>query len=303
VAAGFVEGRLAAGALAVAPGLRFEHVRHDISNRFPGREVTMPQSYSRWLPGIGATLRAFPAATLFAGLHRGFAPPRPADLYRPEPGQPIVLLDPETSWNSEVGGRLAPRPGVQAEITLFRTDFQNQVVEAPVSLGQRFVNGGRTLYQGAEMSGGATLPAGAPGSVVSFGGTYTYLPVARFDDTGHRRVEVTGNRLPYAPRHLGSVHGSVLHRLGLMAGLAVEYTSDQFADDVNSVEPSEDGQVGVLPAYAVTNAFTSYRFPGMGVEVRGSIRNLFDHVYITQRNEGIYTGMRRMARVELHWAF
>jgi hypothetical protein len=37
--------------------------------------------------------------------------------------------------------------------------------------------------------------------------------------------------------------------------------------------------------------------------LRLSVRNLMDEVYITQRNEGIYTGVRRLVRGEIRYAF
>ncbi|MEX2583019.1 MAG: TonB-dependent receptor, partial [Gemmatimonadota bacterium] len=304
VIAGYAQARLSFGSAAVSPGVRLERLAQDIRNRFPGREAEAQQSYTQFLPGVGATYGIGERATLFAGMHRGFAPPRPADIYQPEPGQPIVLVDPETSWNSELGLRLDPRPGISLEATLFRMDFGNQIIEAPAGEGQRFINGGETLNQGLEA--GAVLSLGTLRGTADdllLSGSYTYLPTARFEGGDGRGAEVAGNRLPYAPRHVVSAAASFAHRSGVTLGASAEHTGRQFADDENTVSPSDDGQDGILPAYTVTNAFSSYAIPGTRVQIRASVRNLFDEVYITQRNEGIYTGMRRLVRTELEWSF
>src|SRR5690606_7595787 len=78
------------GALTVSPGLRLERVSQLMSNRFPGSEANVRQEYTELMPGIGATVQAGQGTTLFAGVHRGFAPPRPSDVYSPEPDRKSV---------------------------------------------------------------------------------------------------------------------------------------------------------------------------------------------------------------------
>jgi Fe(3+) dicitrate transport protein len=299
--AAFARSRLQLGALMLSPGLRVEHIRQEIRNRFPGSEAAMDAGYTQYLPGIGATMGVADGATLFAGIHRGFAPPRPADVYSPQPGQPVVLVDPETSWNWEAGARLQPHPGVSAEATFFRMDFGNQIIEAPAGTGQRFTNGGSTLHQGVEMA--AELRPGLLQGTrhdVALSVAWTFIPVARFREDDERPA-IAGNRLPYAARSLASASATYMHRTGITAGASLEHTGEQYADAANRHEPAADGQSGLLPAYTVTHAFASYDVPRAPLRLRASVRNLFDRVYITQRNEGIYTGMRRLLRAEVQW--
>jgi Fe(3+) dicitrate transport protein len=275
-----------------------------VRNRFPGSEAEIDVQYTQILPGFGATYSLPRGTTLFAGVHRGFAPPRPADVHRPEPGQPVVLVDAETSYNWELGGRIQPRAGVSAEATLFRLDFGNQIIEAPAGAGQRFTNGGRTVHQGVELAGHVSIGtlSGTPDDL-TLAATLTYLPVARFSAGDERGADLAGNRLPYAPRTLASASATFAHRSGITAGASMEYTGGQFADAENTVDPTPDGQRGVLPSYSVIHAFASYAIPGTRLQIRTSARNVFDAVYITQRNEGIYTGMRRLVRAEVQWTF
>lgn len=299
--AAFALAQVRRGALTITPALRAERVTQVAENRFPGSEARLDQSYLQLLPGIGATIEATTRVTLFAGSHRGFAPPRPADVYRPEPGQPIVLVDPETAWTHELGARATPTDGIHADLTLFRVDFGNEVVEAPAASGQRFVNGGRATHRGVEL--GATLSLGTllqSRDDLVLAGALTVLPVARFE-AGDTRVELVGNRVPYAPRELASASATYRHRSGWSAGISAEHTGPQFSDVENTRTPDADGQSGTLGAYTVAHAFAGWSPSGSTVHLRASVRNLFDRTYITQRNEGIYTGMRRLVRAELNW--
>lgn len=302
VFAGFTQARLHMRALTISPGLRIEHITQWNANQFPGQEAQIRQSYAQWLPGLGATLSATPSLTVFVGAHRGFAPPRPADVYRPAPGQAVVLVDPETSMNLELGLRYLPLPGVDLEATAFRMRFANEIIDAPATTGQRFINGGRTRHEGVEVGSRLRLAAlydQAPD--VSLTASWMWLPTARFDVGGGRDAALIGNRLPYAPRQLLSASLTVGLPRGATVGGSWEYTDVQFADAENSIVPTRSGQSGLLPAYSVLHAFASYTIPRTGMTLRTSLRNVLDRTYITQRNEGILTGTRRLLRAELQW--
>ncbi len=302
--AAFTTVDLQLGSLTVSPGLRLERISQHVRNIFPGSQAGVRQEYTELLPGIGATLQASSGATLFAGVHRGFGPPRPADVYAPAPGQSVVLVDPETSWNWELGTRLEPRPGLNADVTLFRMDFGNLIVEAPASEGRRFVNRGRAEHQGVELSGTARLGTllEAPDEL-TVSAAWTWLPVARFHTGGEQDGLHDGNRLPYAARQLANVSVTFDHRSGFSIGTSVSHVGSQYSDDSNSVLPDESGQRGLLPGYTVANVFASRPVRRAGMRLRFSVHNLFDRLYITQRNEGIYTGMRRIVRVEGSFAW
>ncbi len=303
VLAGYMQSRVFSGMWSVSPGLRIERVAQEIRNRFPGSEAAITQMYTQLLPGIGVSVSPSSNATFFVGAHRGFAPPRPADIYRPEPGQSVVLVDPELSLNLELGTRITSSRGAQFEATLFQMDFRNEILEAPANAGQRFINGGQTLHRGVELAANLALPMIAQGLPdLSLRSSYTYLPIASYRAGGNRDPLLVGNRLPYAPEHLVTASIAYAHR-AFTVGTSFEFVGGQFADPQNLLEASADGQEGALPAYTVTSAFGSYALPLSGWQLRASVRNLFDRVYITQRNEGILTGVRRLARVELHWRY
>ena len=301
--AAYIQNKFGFGQFTVTPGLRVERVSQSNENKFPGTEAQDKDSYTEFLPGIGATFDVHRSATLFAGAHRGFAPPRPADIFSAEPGLPLVFVDPEVSWTYELGARVRPVLGINLEATLFQLDFSNEIIENPASEGQRFINGGSTMHQGLELSGmlSTALMSGTPNDFY-VQVAYTNLWKAEFDD-GDQRPEVVGNRLPYAPEQLLS--GAVGVQLGMGLGLraSMEHVSQQFGDEDNTVDPSDDGQDGILPAYTVFAATASFQFPRSPVTLRASVKNLANKTYITDRSEGIQVGMPRTFIAEVVWNF
>ncbi len=159
------------------------------------------------MPGLGAAFAVTPTLSVFAGAHRGFAPPRTEDVVSNTSGA-VVELDPERSWNYELGLRSSLRPGLGLDATAFRMDYQNQVVPASVAggAGATLTNGGATRHQGFEV-GARVDSAGLTGSRhdVWLRAAFTAVPVARFEGVrfsslpGSTERSVSGNRLPYAP--------------------------------------------------------------------------------------------------------
>jgi hypothetical protein len=111
-------------------------------------------------------------------------------------------------------------------------------------------------------------------------------------------VNVRGNRLPYAPEQ----KLSALVRLKLPSGVALRvdaaHVADQYTDDFETVTPSANGPIGLIPAYTLWNAAASYTLPSLGVELFGTVKNLSDRTYVASRRpEGIEAGLPRTLQV------
>jgi hypothetical protein len=98
---GFVQNRFDFGRWSVTPGLRLEHVEYERIDNLLGTRGE--SSIDQWVPGLAATFQAVPGTVVFAGVHRGFAPPGVADIVTAAGGS--VDLDAELSWNYELGLR------------------------------------------------------------------------------------------------------------------------------------------------------------------------------------------------------
>jgi Fe(3+) dicitrate transport protein len=147
--------------------------------------------------------------------------------------------------------------------------------------GRDLTNGGETLHEGLEIGArldSATLTGSRHNVFVR--GAYTWLPVARFEGSryssvpGQGSVSVSGNRLPYAPEALLTLGVGYRHPRGFVAQLETVHVGEQFADDLNSVAASADGQRGLVPAYTICNLALSYDL--RRVTLRG--QNLFDEL-------------------------
>ena len=285
----------------MTPGVRVEHISYERTNRLAdaGRGVRGDTTLTAVIPGVGASVGLADRAVLFAGIHRGFAPPRVEDVISNTGG--VADLDAELSWNSEVGVRTHLTPGTHLAATWFRMAYSNQIVPASLAggVGAALTNGGRTLHQGFEASWRTDASPdrgwlrGAYTRVA-----YSYVPVAEFRGTrlsairGFETVDVSRNRLPYAPEHVGTATLGYAYSTRVDAFVEFVATSEQFGDDLNTVQGSADGQRGLIAGVQTWNAGVNVRVPA-GLTLFGAVYNAADRTYIADRSRGIVPGPPR----------
>jgi Fe(3+) dicitrate transport protein len=308
----FVQNRFLFDKLTITPGMRVEHIKFERTNYLAnsGSGVTGRSELTQLIPGLGVSYHAGRNTTIFAGLHRGFAPPRTEDIITNAGGS--VDLDPELSWNYEVGVRSLPRAGLSLEATLFRMDYENQIIAASLAggVGSALTNGGETLHQGIEFTGrvdsGVILKTPHNFYVRT---AYTFLPDAKFTGTrfsnvsGFSTVQISGNRLPYAPEHMLNASFGYSNPSGLDALLEAVHVSSQFGDDLNTVAPTPDGQRGLIPGYTSWNATGNYRVERIQTTLFVTVKNLLDRTYIVDRSRGILPGSPRLLQAGFKWRF
>lgn len=309
-ASAFVLQRLAlAPALTVSSGVRFERYRYtrDIRrtrvNGVPTPvSITGGDTVAKLLPGLGLSWQAARHTTVFAGAHRGFAPPRVKDAIRGDGAS--LELDAELSWNYEAGWRWTPRPGVHAEATAFVLDFSNQITPGAASGGAvtTLVNGGRTLHRGLEFSAGADMAAAGSRASGPFASVrYAWLPVARFVGGRHG-----GNRLPYAQRHSGHVCVGWRTADGWSVQADASLSGAHYADNDQVSRATADGTIGTIPGFVVWNMAVERRVlrGRTGVVPFLAVKNAGNLVYIASRApEGIQPGPFRQLNVGVRVAF
>jgi Fe(3+) dicitrate transport protein len=307
---GFVQDRIfVSGRLSLTPGLRLEHydytrniLRRPVGGILTDVNILGGDTVSKAIPGMGATWQATSDVTVYGGVHRGFAPPRVKDAITPD-GVPLEL-DAELSWNYEVGARGQVRRGMSAEATFFRTDFSNQIIPASISGGatSTLMNAGETLHQGAEFLLAADfdrLLERTTGATAEM--RYTWLGVAEFQNGIY-----AGNRLPYAPVHLLSMNAGYRHRRGFTVFLDGTRVGDQFADNRETLPPSNDGTAGVIPAYWVWNLCAGYEWSRERYSLKPfvTVKNFTDSLYISSRApQGIQPGMFRQVNAGVRFRF
>ncbi len=304
----FVQNRFEFGRWTATPGVRFESVDYERINNLTGQAGET--GIDQWIPGLGVTLEALPGTVLFAGVHRGFAPPGVADIVTASGGS--VDLDAELSWNYELGVRGTPTASVSWEATVFRLDFENQIVPASVAggTGAALTSAGETLQQGLEVAAQADSAGLVDWPVEAFArGAYTWLADAQYEGEryssvpGFSTVSVTGNRLPYAPEHLLSLTVGARLASGLELSLESVYTSSAYTDDLNTVAVNPTGQRGKLPGYTVWNLAANYRLAACDCTLFAAAKNLTDQLYVADMSRGLIPGMPRLLQAGLEWRF
>lgn len=302
---GFVSNRFEFGALAVVPALRVEHVEYERYNRLNQRRGD--DSITEYIPGLGFHWRLDDRHSLFAGGHRGFAPPRAEDVIDGNGGN--VEVDAEDSRNLELGWRAELAPGNSVEATLFRNHFLHQIVVGSVAGGNTPLAEGETLYQGFEFSSMFSRE-GWIGSGRSYANlALTWLPTARQESALRGVVSgavigasAPGKRLPYAPKQTATI------RLGHAWGewdASVEgvYVGSQYGDFGNQDAPDASGQFGQLGSYALVNLALNYTPLDTPWALFLTVKNAADRDYIADRTRGIQVGPPRLVQAGVRWEF
>ena len=292
---GFVQVALTRGDFTITPGVRYEQIDYERVNLMSGARGTA--DLDQWIPGVGAVWQFTDTVNLFAGAHRGFAPPRVEDIITPTGGS--VELDAELSWNYELGVRATPWAGVSLELTLFRLDFENQIVPSSVAggTGATLTSAGETLHQGLESLLAVEHPF-ANGLSGYARLAWTYLVDAEYRGTRFSSVDpavsVTGNRLPYAAEHTGSL---TLGLAGNRWRAQVEgvYTDAMYTDDLNTVPVTANGQRGLIDSHVVWNATANF-YVNDRLDLYATVKNLADKDYVVDMTRGLVPGSPQLVQ-------
>ncbi|NNE65271.1 MAG: TonB-dependent receptor [Pyrinomonadaceae bacterium] len=294
----FVQNRFLWKNFSVTPGLRIEKIRYERSNLLNG--ATAKTTTTQFIPGVGVAYNPFSNTTIFAGVHRGFAPPSTSDILTNSGG--VVELDSELSWNYEAGIRTRPVNYLSLEAAFFRNDYENQIIPASVAGGQgaAATNAGATLQQGFEFNGRLdTASIFKSDFNIYLRSAYTNLSIAEFRAlrfsgiSGSTDILVSGNRLPYVPKHLATSSIGFEYR-GFHAFVENNFVSSQFTDDLNTIVRIENGQRGQIASQSYFNATANYRVERWKSTIFITVKNAADKLHIVDRTRGIYPGIPRL---------
>ncbi len=261
--------------------------------------VTSNNTFSL-IPGAGISYKAAEAITLFAGVHKGFAPPRTKDAITSDG---IALdLDAEKSINYEIGTRIVKGDFLTAEITGFIMNFDNQIIPVSQSSGNTnatgLANGGRTKHQGLEAA--IQLEMGKLLKSVhqySIGVNATYVEskysANRFIGSGTNAKNILNNKLPYAPSLILNLNAGAEFKNGAGFRFYGTFTGEQFADELNTTTASANGLTGLIGSRFVMDASFFWNItPQVNFTLSG--KNLFNERYIVSRRPtGIRVGLDR----------
>lgn len=293
---------------SLVPSIRQERINFYRLNKL--NNLSARTEMNETVAGIGINYKFSDAATLFAGTHEGFAPPRVEDIINNSGSS--VDVDAERSRNSEIGLRGTLAKNFDYEATFYRNDFSNQVVVGSIAGGSTPLAQGQALYQGFE-----TALAWNKQALQSREGEFyanlslTWLSTARQDSSFIAVVggavvggSANGNRLPYAPRQTANL------RVGYAKGswdgsIEMQTTSSQFSDFANTHNPvvNGSGQFGEIAGYTTYSATLNYEPNLEGWSGFITIKNLTDRAYIVDRTRGILLGNPRQIVTGVRYSF
>ncbi len=289
--AAYIQYTLQVSKLRVTPGLRYESIeltRLDYGKADPQRSgIDLKKSRNRtsvWIPGASIDYTFNHQVSGFAGVHRGFAPPGPADGALPE-----------KSINYETGIRMT-KQSLLLQATGFYNDYENLLgadlaASGGGGTGDLF-NAGRALIYGVEAEANYRLPLALKGIVFPFSIAYTFTEGeflsafnAENEDWG---AVADGDKLPYLANHQVTMNAGIEHR----------DFDVQASAKLNSAMRTTPGQ-GEMTANDKINAnfvidlSANYRI-NQFVTAFGSINNVGDSVYVVaHRPAGLRPGMPR----------
>ncbi len=308
----FAQNRFFLGQFTLTPGFRVEYVENIRANGINGTEGD--DDLAEVIPGVGMTFNPLETLTLFGGVHKGFAPPRTEDLIGTSGlSATFTDVDAEESLNAELGFRAEPLPGARVESTLFRNDFDNQIMVGSIAGGSTPLAQGETLYEGLELF--LRLDSHALMSTrhnVYLQAAYTWLPTAEQTTAVTEVASGTvvqnsrpGLRLPYAPENLSTTTLGITLENGLDLRLEAVYVGSQYADFANTEAASFDGngQVGLIKSNLIFNAAATYPLQRWGASLFLTAKNLADRDYVVDRTRGIRVGMPLLVQGGVEFAF
>lgn len=266
--------------LTLTPGLRYENVeltRENFGTSDVNREGTdlsvTQNSFDQFIPGIGANYKINNNISVFAGLHKGFAP---AGFVEDQ--------DPEESLNFELGARFSYK-GLSGEIIGFYNDYSNMLGSDLAATGGvegnlDLFNAGEVDVSGIEFQLGYDFLKDTKHSL-PFNFTYTYTntefktafssPIGIWGD-----VE-TGDELPYIPKHqfnLGLGYGYERFEFNLNARYRDEFRTNAGTGSISAKNKVE--------SMFLVDASTSYQLNSK-LKLTANIINLLDNNYLAAR--------------------
>lgn len=292
--AGYLLAKLRYDAWTVTAGLRYEDVdllkkdytKEDLARSGKVR-IETPNHARVLIPGVGLHYQLMPAASVFFGIHKGFAPPS-AELYQ----------KPESSVNMELGTRVAIG-NFRAELIGFYNNYSNMLGSdlaasggagtlEQFNVGEARVKGAEFLvqYQPLPKNCNVRLPL-----QVSY--TYTDTEIRNSFESHSWGNVARGDEIPYIFKHA----------LNMQLGIECKWFYANIGARYNSDMRTSPGQGTIaerekVPANLIFDTSLNV-FVNKYLTVRLNAINLTNRVYLTSRHPaglraghpfGIYAG-------------
>ncbi|MEK6782753.1 MAG: TonB-dependent receptor [Bacteroidota bacterium] len=298
--------------LAVSPGVRFESGQSVMSGTISYYDADqVPNTIAHQYPlfGINSEYQLRRGYSLYAGWSQAYRPVIFKDII---PASVYEIVDKDLKdaygYNLEAGFR-GNSKSLRWDIGVFRLQYNNRLgSQATYDENGVFylyrTNIGNSVTEGAEIFVEYGIKVYKNFNVSLF--TSTALFNGRYADaqirSGETNISVNGNKIESVP--------NIISRNGVTFGIndtsisfLYGYTGETYADALNTKIPSDNGAVGLVPAYGLLDINSSFKISSQ-VMVRVNVNNVTNKQYFTKRpsfypGPGVWSSDGRSVNVTL----
>ncbi len=313
----FVENRIyLMSKFAVSPGFRIESGESRMSGMISYYDASkFPDAIPHRFPlfGLNTDYQLNSNQNLYAGFSQAYRPVIfkdiiPASIYEKSSDN----LKDASGYNLEVGYR-GNFETLRLELTYFQLLYKNRLG----TLAQTDENGifqilrtniGDSFTKGLEMFAEYYVRINEKANFSVF--TSNSLMDARYLSaeirSGEKNVSIKGNFVESTPQVI-SRNGLTFRYRKLSLTSLFSYTAKNYADALNTVQPSANGSVGLVPAYGILDFNATYRISSK-LLLKFNLNNAADKQYFTKRPQfypgpGIWASDGRSLNVSVSTRF
>ncbi len=286
--------------LLVIPGLRYEWLQGTASGRngynSAGQEILLQnitRGRSFLLGGLGAEFHLTRGTELYGNYAQAYRPIQFANLQAPPTTD---VIDPNLrdgkGYNVDLGYRGRVKNFLQFDASVFLLQYNNRVGAVTVANpagtpgSYRLVtNVGASTSKGfesyIEFNPVRAFSKSKVADLLLFS-SYGYTDARYSGD--YKDAATKGKKVENAPAHIFRGGISAGYKSVLLTA-QLSRVSKSFSDANNTVVPTANAQIGVIPAYAITDLTATYKY-SKGFQIKTGINNLFDKAYFTRRAGG-----------------
>jgi Fe(3+) dicitrate transport protein len=294
--AGFIENicRIS-DQLYLIPGIRYEWIAGTSKGRngyhISGAEVLL-QNVNRkrnfLLAGIGLEYHVSNTTEIYSNISQAYRPIQFANLQAP-PSTDIIDQDLKdaSGFNFDIGYRGKIKNYMQFDVSAYYLQYNNRVgTIVPTGTNYRLItNVGSSSSKGFE-------------TYFEFNPARAFLQTTKLDiilfssyafndaqySSDHKDASTKGKKVENAPKNIIRAGMSFGFKSFLLT-TQYSYVGSCFSDASNTIAVSANGNIGLIPAYAITDITASYKL-FKKVQVKSGINNVWDSRYFTRRAGG-----------------
>jgi Fe(3+) dicitrate transport protein len=307
-AAAFVENLFRFNKLLIIPGIRIETVKGKASGITGYTNTGLPielQAEQRnrnfLLAGIGVEYHLTKKTELYGNITQAYRPIQFSDLTAPPTTDVIDQnISDAKGYNIDAGYRGKVKNYLFFDVSAFLLQYNNRIgtVTQQRTDGSFYnyrTNVGNSTSTGIEALAEISLVKAFSKKAKKFDVTtfasfsYTYakynsLKVIVRDGTQLKETNLADKKVENAPENIVRTGISFMFQ-GLTITTQLSYVDKAFTDANNTVVPTENGQIGLIPAYTVADFTANYKFKEK-FNIKFGVNNLTNASYFTRRSGG-----------------